>query len=67
MPIADACAASTAGRSAVNGGATTISTSCTSLPTLRSSLMNATVSCTVLYIFQFAAMNGVRLMLRLMA
>src|SRR5438445_209895 len=61
MPMLDACAASAAGRSAVKGGATTISTSCTSFARLRNSLMNATASRTVLCIFQFAAIKGVRL------
>src|SRR5438067_1140339 len=60
-PMFDACAASTTGRTAVNGGAMTISTSCTSFSIGRISFTNATASCTVLYIFQFAAMNGVRM------
>src|SRR5574339_675400 len=59
MPIGEFRAASTAAWSAVNGGATTISTSLTSLTMLRNSLMNTTASCTVLCIFQFAAMKGV--------
>src|SRR5215813_5346971 len=46
---------------AVNGGAITISTSATSFTATRSSLANTTASLTVLYIFQLAAMNGVRI------
>src|SRR5207248_4930081 len=61
-PIVDACTASATGRIAVNGGATTISTSWTASASFRNSLMNATASWTVLYIFQLAAINGVRLM-----
>src|SRR5689334_4231811 len=57
------CAASTAVCSDVSGGATTISTSCTSFTIGRNSLMKASVSWTVLNIFQFAAMNGVRMLL----
>src|SRR4051794_33047854 len=39
----------------------TISTSWTSLTSVRNSRTNATASCTVLCIFQFAAMKGVRM------
>src|ERR1700716_4194230 len=46
---------------AVNGGATTISTSAASFTALRSSFTNRTASCTVLYIFQLPAMNGIRM------
>ena len=46
---------------AVNGGATTISTSMMSFTRLRNSLTNTTDSCTVLCIFQLAAMNGMRM------
>src|SRR5919204_4523453 len=53
-------AASATACTAVNGGATTISTSETSSTSLRNSLTNTTASWTVLYIFQFAARNGVR-------
>src|SRR5437764_3452474 len=63
IPMFEPCAASAAERSAVNGGAMTISTSCTSFTIERNSLMKPTVSCTVLYIFQSAAMNGVRMLL----
>ena len=54
-------AASATACSAVNGGATTISTSVKSLTRPWNSLMNTTASCTVLNIFQLAAMNGVRI------
>ena len=54
-------AASAAAWSAVNGGATTISTSAMSFTRLRNSLTYFTVSATVLYIFQLPAMNGVRI------
>src|SRR3954447_5834560 len=47
--------------SAVNGGATTISTSATSLTRLRNSFAYTTASCTVLNIFQFPATSGVRM------
>src|SRR5262245_2050700 len=63
MPMLEPCAASTAVWSAVNGGATTISTSCTSFTIDRNSLMKASVSWTLLCIFQFAVMNGVRMLL----
>ena len=52
-------AASATGCSAVNGGATTISTSSMPLTMLRRSVTNATDSDTVLYIFQLPAMNGI--------
>ena len=54
-------AASAAAWTAVNGGATTISTSLTSFTALFSSLTNTTASCTVLNIFQLPAMNGMRI------
>src|SRR5947209_9430197 len=54
-------AASATACTAVNGGPTTISTSVTSLIALRSSFTNRTASCTVLYIFQLPAMNGIRI------
>src|SRR6187549_1359726 len=53
--------ASAAACTAVNGGATTISTSVTSLRTLRSSLVKTVVSWTVLNIFQLPAIRGVRM------
>ena len=56
-------AASATEWSAVKGGATTISTSAMSFTRLRNSLTNTTASCTVLCIFQFAAMNGVRMVI----
>ena len=54
-------AASATACKAVNGGATTISTSATSLTRMRSSLAKTTASWTVLNIFQLPAMNGVRI------
>ena len=55
-------AASATACSAVNGGATTISTSVDVLDAaLRSSLTKTTASCTVLNIFQLPAMNGIRM------
>jgi hypothetical protein len=59
-------AASATACSAVNGGATTISTSVTSFTTPRISLMNTTASWTVLNIFQLAAMKGVRMVCSLL-
>src|SRR4249920_3218873 len=58
-PMFELRAASAAAWTAVNGGATTISTSTMSFTALFSSLTNTTVSCTVLYIFQLPAMNGI--------
>src|SRR5437762_9978940 len=52
-------AASAAACSAVNGGASTISTSSMSLTRLRNSLTYLTVSATVLNIFQLPAIKGV--------
>src|SRR5258707_11850042 len=52
-------AASATACTAVNGGATTISTLVTSFTARRSSFMNTTASCTVLFIFQLPAMNGI--------
>ena len=52
-------AASAAACSAVNGVASTISTSATSFTRPRNSLTYFTVSATVLYIFQLPAMKGV--------
>src|SRR6266540_919738 len=46
---------------AVNGGARTISTSAMSLTAIANSRVNANASCTVLNIFQLAAMNGIRI------
>src|SRR5262245_63838905 len=54
-------AASAAAWTAVKAGATTISTSMMSFTALFSSLTNTTASCTVLYIFQLPAMNGIRI------
>src|SRR5216110_2162849 len=54
-------AASATACTAVNGGATTISTSVMSFTALRSSFTNTTASCTVLYIFQLPAMKGIRI------
>ena len=45
----------------MKGGATTISTPLASLTRLRSSLANTTPSWTVLNIFQFPAMKGMRI------
>src|SRR5881296_218420 len=52
-------AASATACTAVNGGATTISTPPTSFTALRSSFTNTTASATVLYIFQLPAMTGI--------
>src|SRR5262245_6476498 len=52
-------AASATACTAVNGGATTISTSPMSFTALRSSFTKRTASCTVLNIFQLPAMNGI--------
>ena len=60
-PTLELRAASATACSAVNGGATTISTSVMSLTRPRNSLTKLTASWTVLYIFQLAAMNGVRI------
>jgi hypothetical protein len=46
---------------AVKGGASTISTSATSVTRRRSSFVKSTASCTVLNIFQLPAMNGMRI------
>src|SRR6185436_5874460 len=54
-------AASKAAWSAVNGGATTTSTSCTSFTSRRSSLTYFTASATDLYIFQLPTMSGLRI------
>src|SRR6185503_5064039 len=54
-------AASAAACTAVNGGASTISTSAMSFTITRNSLTYFTVSATVLYIFQLPAMMGVRM------
>ena len=62
-PTGEFRTASATACSAVNGGATMISTSAMSLTRLRNSLANTTASCTVLNIFQFAAMNGVRMVI----
>src|SRR3990170_2706520 len=48
--------------SAVNGGATTISTSVTSFTRLRSSFAKTTASWTVLNIFQLPAIRGILIM-----
>src|SRR5215467_1242813 len=62
-PMLLPCAASAAALSAVNGGPTTISTPDISLTLPRRSDTKATVSPTVLNIFQLPAMNGVRMLL----
>src|SRR3954453_9276102 len=54
-------AAPAAACTAVNGGATTISTAAVSLTNGRRSVTNATVSPTVLNIFQLPAIRGVRI------
>jgi hypothetical protein len=54
-------AASAAACRAVNGGATTISTSCTPATSGRSSLTHTTASWTVLNIFQLPAIRGRRM------
>ena len=54
-------AASATACSAVNGGATTISTPVTDFTTERSSFTCTTASCTVLNIFQLPAMSGCRM------
>ena len=54
-------AASATACSAVNGGATTISTPVTAFTTERSSFTCTTASCTVLNIFQLPAMSGCRI------
>ena len=54
-------AASATACSAVNGGATTISTPVTDFTTERSSFTCTTASCTVLNIFQLPAMSGCRI------
>ena len=63
MPMFVLRAASATAWRAVNGGAMTISTSSTSATRLRNCLAKATASWTVLNIFQFAATNGVRMVL----
>src|SRR3954463_9282957 len=61
MPTLLLRAASAAACSAVNPGATTISTPEMSFTRLRSSLMKNTASWTVLNIFQLPAMKGMRM------
>src|SRR6185503_13357538 len=58
-PMFELRAASATAWTAVNGGATTISTPLTSFTSILSSFTNTTASCTVLNIFQLPAMKGI--------
>ena len=61
MPTLVPLVTSAAARSAVNGGATTISAPATPAVSAQNSRRYVTVSSTVLNIFQLAARNGVRM------